>query len=91
MPAISVAGTEGCFAVGSLVVSLECLNRTFRTDTRGGLGLFRPRLLDSGRERLCVFWLFAVRLELRLYHFWHLVPFVSQLNDGGDELVSFRR
>ena len=91
MPANVEAGTEGCFAVGSLVVSLECHSRTFRTDTRSGLGQSRPRLLDSGRERLCVFWLFAVRLELRFDYFWHHIPFISQLNDGGDELVSFRR
>lgn len=91
MPANVEAGTEGCFAVGSLAESLECHNRTFRTDTPGGLDQSRPRLLGIGRERLCVFWLFAVRLELRFDYLWHHVPFISQFNDGGDELVSFRR
>lgn len=91
MPANVEAGTEGCYAVGSLVESSECHSTTSRRGTRGGLCLSRPRLLGIGHGRLCVFWLFAVRLELRLYYFWHLVPFISQLNDGGDELVSFRR
>ena len=89
MPANVEAGTEGCYAVGSLVESLECHSTTSRRGTPVGLVLSRPRLPGIGRELLCVFWLFAVWLELRFDYFWHLVPFISQFNDGGDELVSF--